>query len=116
VTSTGAIWKETDPKGRVLTMLRSTWEGHISADHMEVDSPEAVRLTVADPDFIVGEINGKSRSSVYYRQGACATFPELKLAVVAQWETDERGRVVTAYVTKRAKSKGEIEWVRQLQR
>lgn len=33
-----------------------------------------------------------------------------------QWETAERGRVITAYVTKGTKSKGEIEWMRQLQR
>lgn len=110
------VWEETDPKSRILILLLSTWEGHISSDHMEVDSTESIRLTVAAPDFIVGEINGKSKSSVYYRHGACATFPELKLAVVAQWETDDRGRVVTAYVTKSPKGKGEIEWVRQLQR
>lgn len=93
------------------------WTGHILKFHPELDGPDSLREAVRDPDYIVREERQASASSIYYRMGGCATYPKLRLAVVALWGApNDNGWVTTAYATESPKSQGEIEWVRKAPR
>jgi hypothetical protein len=108
LSSAKSVWDQRDPLGRVVTLSEDTWTDHISSEHPEVDDRESVRVAIEDPDYVIREQRKSSASSIYYREGGCTTFPKLKLAVVAQWESHKDGRVVTAYATKSPKSQGSL--------
>ena len=106
------IWTVTDPQGRPVTLLDSTWRDHIATGHPEIRDHESLSRAVTDPDAIREEVLDTTVSRKYVRKATVPEFSSTHLVVAATFERVGPGSVATAYLMRRQPNQGIEIWKR----
>lgn len=104
------IWLVRDRWGREIGLDERRWYNHIVPSHRELHRHEAAVAKVLTNPYRVTHDAWHEDRECFYRQRTHPLYPGLLLKVCVEFDTEDSGFVVTAYLTPNLRANEVQRW------